>query len=101
MTRHKGITDEETPSFEKSMADLEVIVRKLESGTQPLDQMLEEYARAVELVQFCHKHLDTARRRIAQLESVRSDGTAVVQEWDDQAPVVRESSEAPSRRRKS
>lgn len=101
MTRHKEITDEEIPSFEKSMADLEVIVRKLESGTQPLDQMLEEYARAVELVQFCHKHLDNARRRISQLESVQSDGTAVVQEWDDQAPVVRESSEAPSRRRKS
>jgi len=91
----------EIPSFEKSMADLETIVRTLESGTQPLDKMLEEYGRAVELVQFCHKHLDSARRRIAQLESVRSDGTAVVRDWDDQAPVVRESSEAPSRRRKS
>lgn len=101
MTKSKGGADDQTPSFETAMADLEAIVRKLESGTQPLDKMLEEYARAVELVQYCHQHLDTARRRIAQLESVRSDGTAVVQEWDDSAPIVRESSEAPARRRKS
>jgi exodeoxyribonuclease VII small subunit len=97
----KKPADPEIPSFEKAMADLEVIVRKLESGTQPLDQMLEEYSRAVELVQHCHKHLDQARRRIAQLESVRSDGTAVVQEWDDTAAVVRENAELPARRRKS
>lgn len=101
MPKGRDSQDDDLPTFETAMSDLEVIVRKLESGTQPLDKMLEEYARAVELVQYCHKHLDTARRRIAQLESVRSDGTAVVQEWDDDAPVVRESSEAPARRRKS
>jgi exodeoxyribonuclease VII small subunit len=95
------LEQQDLPSFEKAMSDLEVIVRKLESGTQPLEQMLAEYAKAVELVQHCHKHLDVARRRIAQLESVRSDGTAVVQEWDDKAPVVRESTDPPTRRRKS
>jgi exodeoxyribonuclease VII small subunit len=101
MTKLKGSPDEEAPSFENAMSDLEMIVRKLESGSQPLEQMLDEYAKAVELVQHCHKHLDTARRRIAQLESVRSDGKAIVQEWDDQAPVVQENTEAPARRRKS
>lgn len=91
----------ETPSFEKAMSELEVIVRKLETGTQPLQQMLEDYSKAVELVQHCHRHLDVARRRIAQLESVRTDGTAVVEEWDDKAPVVRENMDPPGRRRKT
>ncbi|MCU0709637.1 MAG: exodeoxyribonuclease VII small subunit [Pirellula sp.] len=101
MSKGKANSDEETPTFENAMSDLEAIVRKLETGTQPLDQMLTEYARAVELVQHCHKHLNSARRRISELESVRSDGTAVVHDWDDSAPVVRESTTPPARRRKS
>lgn len=101
MSKGKGNQDSETPSFEKAMSDLEIVVRKLEGGAHPLEQMLEEYAKAVELVHFCHQHLESARRRIAQLDSVRADGTAIVQEWDDQVPVVRETTEAPVRRRKS
>jgi|694.fasta_scaffold23735_6 exodeoxyribonuclease VII small subunit len=93
--------DEESMTFEGAMTQLEQIVRKLESGTLPLEEMLADYAKAVEYVQKCHNQLDGARRRIAQLQSVREDGKAVVKAWDDAAPQVSEGNEAPSRRRGS
>ncbi|MFN7736373.1 MAG: exodeoxyribonuclease VII small subunit [Pirellula sp.] len=94
-------SDDESMSFEGAMTQLEQIVRKLESGTLPLEEMLADYAKAVEYVQKCHTQLDGARRRIAQLQSVREDGKAVVKAWDDTAPQVSEGNEAPSRRRGS
>lgn len=99
MAKSKPITDEDAPSFEHAMTDLEQIIKKLESGTQPLDKMLADYAKAVELVQVCQSRLDDARRQIAQLVSVGEDGKAVVQEWDDTAPIVSESKEPSTRRR--
>ncbi|MFM8571690.1 MAG: exodeoxyribonuclease VII small subunit [Pirellula sp.] len=86
-------------SFEGAMASLEQIVRRLESGTLPLEQMLAEYAKAVEYVQLCHRQLEGARRRIVQLQSVGSDGKATTKDWDDTAPLVSESREAPTRRK--
>jgi len=94
-------SDDESMTFEGAMTQLEQIVRKLESGTLPLEEMLADYAKAVEYVQKCHTQLDGARRRIAQLQSVREDGKAVVKAWDDTAPQVSEGNEAPSRRRGS
>jgi len=88
-------------SFEAAMGALEQAVRKLESGTLPLEQMLAEYAKAVEYVQLCHKQLEGARRRIAQLQSVGADGRASTKDWDDTAPVVGENKDAPTRRRSS
>ena len=83
------------------MVELEQIVRKLESGTLPLEQMLAEYAKAVEHIQHCHRQLEGAKRRIAQLQSVREDGKAMTKEWDDTAPMVQENREAPTRRKSS
>ena len=81
------------------MASLEQVVRKLESGSLPLEQMLAEYAKAVEYVQLCHRQLESARRRIAQLQGLDADGNAITKDWDDTAPVVGESREAPTRRK--
>ena len=69
--------DDSSMSFEGAMASLEQVVRKLESGSLPLEQMLSEYAKAVEYVQVCHRQLEGARRRIAQLQSVDADGKAI------------------------
>jgi exodeoxyribonuclease VII small subunit len=93
--------DESSLSFEAAMASLEQVVRKLESGSLPLEQMLSEYAKAVEYVQVCHRQLEGARRRIAQLQSVDADGTAVTKAWDDTEPSVQENRDAPSRRKSS
>ncbi|MEK0426768.1 MAG: hypothetical protein RJB11_2859 [Planctomycetota bacterium] len=98
----KSKANEETNgelSFESAMVALEQAVRKLESGSLPLDQMLAEYAKAVEYVQQCHRQLEGARRRIAQLQSVGPDGKASTKDWDDTAPVISENREAPTRRK--
>ncbi|MFM7931677.1 MAG: exodeoxyribonuclease VII small subunit [Pirellula sp.] len=98
----KSKSDEEPAdelSFEAAMAALEQAVRKLESGTLPLEQMLSEYAKAVEYVQQCHRQLEGARRRIAQLQGVGPDGKASTKDWDDTQPIVSESREAPTRRK--
>jgi exodeoxyribonuclease VII small subunit len=99
MAKSKSPSDEAPKSFEASMLELEQIVRKLESGSLPLEDMLADYAKAVETIQSCHNQLESARRRIAQLQSVKKDGTAVVKPWDDTAPTLPDASEAPSRRR--
>ena len=93
--------EEETSelSFEAAMASLEQVVRKLEGGALPLEQMLAEYAKAVEYVQVCHRQLEGARRRIAQLQSVGADGKALTKDWDDAAPRDSENGEAPTRRK--
>lgn len=101
MAKSKTNADESPTSFEGAMVELEQIVRKLESGTLPLDTMLNDYAKAVEYIQLCHSQLDGARRRIAQLQSVREDGKAVVKPWDDTAPQSPDQGEAPTRRRNS
>ncbi len=93
--------DDSNLSFEGAMASLEQVVRKLESGSLPLEQMLSEYAKAVEYVQVCHRQLEGARRRIAQLQGVDADGKALTKEWDDTAPTVQENRDAPSRRKSS
>lgn len=99
MAKSKSPSDDAPKSFEASMLELEQIVRKLESGSLPLEDMLADYAKAVETIQSCHHQLENARRRIAQLQSVKEDGTAVVKPWDDTAPTLPDASEAPSRRR--
>jgi exodeoxyribonuclease VII small subunit len=99
MAKTKENADDEPKSFESAISDLDQLVRKLESGTQPLEQMLSDYARAVELVQFCHGQLEGARRRVAQLERVHPDGSVDVSDWDDHAPQVSEATDPPTRRR--
>jgi len=99
MAKSKESSDQEPETFEGAMTGLEQIVRKLESGTMPLEQMLADYAKAVELVQYCHGQLEGARRRIAQLERVRDDGTVEASAWEDSAPQVSEATEPPTRRR--
>ncbi len=99
MAKMKADSESETRSFEGSLTELEQVVRKLESGTQPLEQMLVDYAKAVELVQFCHTQLEGARRRVAQLEGVREDGHATVSAWQENATDASDGTEPPSRRR--
>ncbi|MCB1958322.1 MAG: exodeoxyribonuclease VII small subunit [Rhodocyclaceae bacterium] len=55
-------------SFETAIAELEEIVRQMESGEAGLEQSLEQYQRGVELVRQCRGALDGAEQRIRQLQ---------------------------------
>lgn len=56
-----------TPGFEESLARLEEIVRKLESGEAPLDESLALFEEGVKLVRACSARLDEAERKITVL----------------------------------
>jgi exodeoxyribonuclease VII small subunit len=50
--------------FEAAIAELEMIVKKLEEGDLALEQSLALYERGVQLSRFCHARLEDAERRI-------------------------------------
>lgn len=59
-------------TFEQAMKQLEDTVRRLESGDLPLGESIEQYKRAMTLVQFCRQQLDKAELEIVQL--IEQDG---------------------------
>lgn len=50
--------------FEAALAELEIIVKKLEEGDLSLEDSLQLYERGVHLSRFCHGRLEDAERRI-------------------------------------
>ena len=61
-------------SFEQAMAELESIVRGLESGDMDLEASIEAYERGAALKKHCEKKLAGAKARIEKI-TVGSNGT--------------------------
>ncbi len=61
-------------SFEQAMAELESIVRGLESGDIELEASIEAYERGAALKKHCEKKLAGAKARIEKI-TVGSNGT--------------------------
>jgi len=59
--------DVKIKDFETAIAELEIIVKKLEDGDQTLEQSLELYERGVRLSRYCHGRLEEAERRVEVL----------------------------------
>ena len=58
---------EQDLSFEESLEKLEEIVNKLENGDVPLDDAIEEFKNAMDLVKVCNKKLEVAEESIAKI----------------------------------
>ncbi len=71
----------ETMSFEESVAELDQIVRGLESGSAGLEASIAAYQRGVELKNHCEKKLNEAKGKIEKI-TVGTDGTASAQPID-------------------
>ena len=54
-------------SFEESIEQLEDIVNKLENGDVPLDEAIDEFEKAMELVKVCNEKLNNAEESIAKI----------------------------------
>lgn len=54
-------------SFEESLEKLEEIVGKLENGDVPLDEAIDEFNEAMQLVKFCNDKLTSAEESIAKI----------------------------------
>ncbi|MBE6491465.1 MULTISPECIES: exodeoxyribonuclease VII small subunit [unclassified Methanobrevibacter] len=57
----------ENLSFEESLEKLEEIVNKLESGNVPLDDAIDEFNNAMQLVKVCNNKLNNAEQAIAKI----------------------------------
>ena len=54
-------------SFEQALAELETIVRALESGQAPLEQSIEQYERGAALKTHCEAKLSAARLKVEKI----------------------------------
>ena len=55
-------------SYEDAMLELEALVRRLESGEMPLDQLLSAYQRGALLLQSCRDKLQAVEDQIKLLD---------------------------------
>ncbi len=63
----------EDMSFEDSLEKLEEIVNKLENGDVPLDEAIDEFKKAMDLVKLCENKLNSAEEAIAKIVQDNGD----------------------------
>lgn len=59
--------------FEENLADLEVIVQKLENGDVPLEEVISEFQKGMQLSKELQKTLDQAEKTLVKV--MQADGT--------------------------
>jgi exodeoxyribonuclease VII small subunit len=73
--------DKSSPDFEKSLAELEALVAKLEQGDVPLEEALETFERGVALTRQCQTALRTAQQKVEVL--LARNGTEEIESFSD------------------
>lgn len=63
-----AVSPDAPASYEDAMQELEALVRNLESGAMPLDQLLSGYQRGATLLQFCRDRLQAVEDQIKVLD---------------------------------
>lgn len=56
-------------TFESALLKLEGIIRELESGEVPLDEMVNKYTEAMKHVNFCSNKLNSATKTVNKIMS--------------------------------
>jgi len=69
MDRTESPSPTEAPeSFEAAQAELDELVRAMETGQMPLDGLLSAYKRGAQLLEFCRSRLDAVEEQVKVLE---------------------------------
>jgi exodeoxyribonuclease VII small subunit len=69
MDRTEPLTPDDAPaSFEDAQAELDELVRAMETGQMPLDGLLSAYKRGAQLLEFCRSRLDAVEEQVKVLE---------------------------------
>ena len=55
-------------TYEAALAELERLVAAMEGGQMPLDQLIENYRRGADLLQFCRARLEVVEQQVKVLE---------------------------------
>ncbi len=65
------------------MAELDLLVEKMEAGQLPLEESLTAYQRGTEIVKYCEKILADAEQRIQVLAPANAKGAQELQDFDE------------------
>ena len=65
--------EQEQMTFEQKMERLENVVKKLESGTGSLDEMISLYEEGMRLHEACAKQLDEYEGKLQKLSAVKPE----------------------------
>lgn len=55
------------PSFEQTIAEVEKIIDRIESGEMGLEDQIEQYARGAEMLKRCRAVLDRCEQRVEEI----------------------------------
>lgn len=76
------ITEKKELTFEQALARLEEIVRALESGNVPLEDLIKLYDEGTALVKHCTEKLNAAEEKVRLLQI--KDGVLTEGDFDEQ-----------------
>ncbi|MDP3084983.1 MAG: exodeoxyribonuclease VII small subunit [Rubrivivax sp.] len=68
MARSPAPTAKDPASYEQALAELDLLVQRMESGQLPLDQLLDGYRRGAELLALCRGRLQAVDDQVKLLE---------------------------------
>ncbi|MCQ2378820.1 MAG: exodeoxyribonuclease VII small subunit [Victivallaceae bacterium] len=71
-----------TLTFEAALAQLEELVRKMETGQLPLDKLIVSYEQGARLARLCRSRLDALEQKI----KILSENEAESPRWNDFDP---------------
>lgn len=74
--------DEDEPTFEGSIVELQSIVGQLEDGSLPLEDSMQQFERGISLLRNCYQVLEQAEQRIEVLTGLAEDGTTETKSFD-------------------
>jgi len=64
--------------FEDALKKLQAVVEKLERGDLPLEEAVESFTEGIRLVQFCHKKLEEAEKKVQILMADPEGGVSAL-----------------------
>ncbi|MGH8454825.1 MAG: exodeoxyribonuclease VII small subunit [Nevskiales bacterium] len=67
--------------FEKSLAELEALVERMESGELSLEDSMKQFERGIQLARACQQQLKQAELKVQQL--VQKNGDAKLEDFAD------------------
>jgi len=76
-------------TFETALAELETVLRDLESDGTSLDDALARYERGVALLRLCYGQLKNAEQKILQLTGTNADGSPLLEPFEHIAAVTK------------
>ncbi len=77
--------------FEKSLAELENIVKRMEQGDQSLDDTIKDFERGMKLSELCREGLDEAQQKVEML--VKKHGNYKLEMIDNESDTDNRSRE--------